>query len=116
SSKVVLPLWKGPTSAMHRGPAALVPFCAMYPPPLFTEAFLEPSGPGNHRFKPKGGLARGSRFAHALAAMLSSPAGKRSQLSGTQGAPMEILRCERGRQPLLFLCFCLGSPGPSLSG
>src|SRR5258705_13984898 len=29
SSRVVLPLWKGPTSAMHRGPAALVPFCAM---------------------------------------------------------------------------------------
>jgi len=24
-----LPLWNGPTSAMHRGPEARVPFCAM---------------------------------------------------------------------------------------
>src|SRR5262249_24447056 len=30
SSSVVLPLWNGPTSAMHRGPVALVPFCAMF--------------------------------------------------------------------------------------
>src|SRR5262245_15163956 len=29
SSSVVLPLWNGPTSAMHRGPVALVPFCAI---------------------------------------------------------------------------------------
>src|SRR6188768_3304230 len=29
SSRVVLPLWNGPTSAMHRGPEALVPFCAI---------------------------------------------------------------------------------------
>src|SRR5712691_13332717 len=29
SSSVVLPLWNGPTSAMHRGPEALVPFCAI---------------------------------------------------------------------------------------
>src|SRR6188472_3281884 len=29
SSRVVLPLWNGPTSAMHRGPAARVPFCAI---------------------------------------------------------------------------------------
>src|SRR5438552_14028340 len=29
SSNVVLPLWNGPTSAMHRGPVARVPFCAM---------------------------------------------------------------------------------------
>src|SRR5581483_2193588 len=27
SSSVVLPLWNGPTSAMHRGPLGLVPFC-----------------------------------------------------------------------------------------
>ena len=32
SSKVVLPLWNGPTSAMHRGPVARVPFCAISPP------------------------------------------------------------------------------------
>src|SRR3954454_20740311 len=29
SSNVVLPLWNGPTSAMHRGPVARVPFCAI---------------------------------------------------------------------------------------
>src|SRR5262249_3878139 len=29
SSSVVFPLWNGPTSAMHRGPVARVPFCAM---------------------------------------------------------------------------------------
>src|SRR5436853_197011 len=29
SSSVVLPLWNGPTSAMHRGPVARVPFCAI---------------------------------------------------------------------------------------
>ena len=29
SSSVVLPLWNGPTSAMHRGPEARVPFCAI---------------------------------------------------------------------------------------
>src|SRR5262249_14963163 len=27
SNRVVLPLWNGPTSAMHRGPVGLVPFC-----------------------------------------------------------------------------------------
>src|SRR5215472_3954827 len=27
SSSVVLPLWNGPTSAMHRGPLGLLPFC-----------------------------------------------------------------------------------------
>src|SRR4051812_13685121 len=30
SSSVVLPLWNGPTSAMHRGPGARVPFCAIF--------------------------------------------------------------------------------------
>src|ERR1700682_866919 len=29
SSSVVLPLWNGPTSAMHRGPVGRLPFCAM---------------------------------------------------------------------------------------
>src|SRR5262249_29386891 len=27
SNRLVLPLWNGPTSAMHRGPVGLVPFC-----------------------------------------------------------------------------------------
>src|SRR5665811_999022 len=27
SNRVVLPLWNGPTSAMHRGPLGPVPFC-----------------------------------------------------------------------------------------
>jgi hypothetical protein len=34
SRRVVLPLWKGPTMAMHRGPASGLPFCAMIVEPL----------------------------------------------------------------------------------
>src|SRR5258707_13258809 len=60
SSSVVLPLWNGPTSAMHRGPDALVPFCAMYPPPNFPRC-----GPLRdrlrYRFRPEGDLARGTK-------------------------------------------------------
>src|ERR1700751_925163 len=33
SSRVVLPLWKGPTSAMHRGPRGLLTSCPISPPP-----------------------------------------------------------------------------------
>ena len=31
SRRVVLPLWNGPTMAMHRGPASDLPFCAIDP-------------------------------------------------------------------------------------
>src|ERR1700726_2596846 len=33
SRRVVLPLWKGPTSAMHRGPRGLLTSCPISPPP-----------------------------------------------------------------------------------
>src|SRR5262249_50796913 len=53
SSSVVLPLWNGPTSAMHRGPVARVPFCA-----IFRLRYRSRRGPPrdrlNHRFRPKG--------------------------------------------------------------
>src|SRR5882757_2670984 len=55
SSRVVLPLWKGPTSAMHRGPAALVPFCAISASLVDRDAaFLEPSGPDAIVSNPRG--------------------------------------------------------------
>src|SRR5262245_53962513 len=38
SSRVVLPLWNGPTSAMHRGPEDRVPFCAMIRLPIADRA------------------------------------------------------------------------------
>src|SRR5262249_12795753 len=34
SRRVVLPLWKGPTSAMHRGPRGLLTSCPISPSPL----------------------------------------------------------------------------------
>src|SRR5215475_785671 len=40
SSNVVLPLWNGPTSAMHRGPDARVPFCAMSASQIHRDAAL----------------------------------------------------------------------------
>src|SRR5882757_381145 len=60
SSSVVLPLWNGPTSAMHRGPEALVPFCAI------SASQIDPRcGPLRdrllYRFRPEGDLARGHR-------------------------------------------------------
>src|SRR5262252_9497454 len=60
SSNVVLPLWNGPTSAMHRGPVARVPFCAMSASHAFRDAaFCETVWPDNYRFRLQGGLARG---------------------------------------------------------
>src|ERR1700682_5245333 len=59
SSSVVLPLWNGPTSAMHRGPVALVPFCAISASQidprcgLLRDRLL-------YRFRPEGDLARGT--------------------------------------------------------
>src|SRR5882757_2509625 len=62
SSSVVLPLWNGPTSAMHRGPEDRVPFCAMSASQwAATRSSSRPSDA--HRFKPEGGLARGAVIA-----------------------------------------------------
>src|SRR5215467_3362974 len=58
SSNVVLPLWNGPTSAMHRGPVARVPFCAISASQ--TTEMRSSAGPFAHRFRPEGDLARGA--------------------------------------------------------
>src|SRR6266851_3993492 len=59
SSRVVLPLWNGPTSAMHLGPLGLVPFC-----PITASLRLErlcfhlsPCSERQYRFRRQGGLA-----------------------------------------------------------
>src|SRR6187431_3252160 len=60
SRSVVLPLWNGPTNAMHRGPVARVPLFAISVSLAGRRAaFPELDGPDNYRFKPMGGLARG---------------------------------------------------------
>src|SRR5215510_3862824 len=53
SSSVVLPLWNGPTSAMHRGPVARVPFCAIFRLP-YRSRRGPPRDRLNHRFRPEG--------------------------------------------------------------
>src|SRR5215470_5395904 len=58
SRSVVLPLWNGPTSAMHRGPGFLVPlgpFC-----PIIASLAGREVGPGfpalsQYRLRPRGG-------------------------------------------------------------
>src|SRR6266404_1667192 len=50
SSSVVLPLWNGPTSAMHRGPGARVPFCAIFRLPYRARCGLLRDRFG-HRFR-----------------------------------------------------------------
>src|SRR5436190_20614877 len=54
SSKVVLPLWNGPTSAIHRGPLALPPFS----PITASHATGRPAETGSwafadYRFRPR---------------------------------------------------------------
>src|ERR1700744_394932 len=41
SRSVVLPLWKGPTSAMHRGPRGLLTSCPISPSPLLWSSALD---------------------------------------------------------------------------
>src|SRR6516165_9200032 len=58
SRRVVLPLWNGPTSAMHRGPAARVPFSAISPPKVTRWGLF--AAVAGYRFRTEGGLARGA--------------------------------------------------------
>src|SRR6266849_2346361 len=59
SSRVVLPLWNGPTSAMHRGPVARVPFCAISASQS-TEMWPS-SGPFELSFQAGGGIGKRRR-------------------------------------------------------
>src|SRR5207237_10654983 len=43
SRSVVLPLWNGPTSAMHRGPRGLLTSCPIRRPPQYGEYGARPS-------------------------------------------------------------------------
>src|SRR5215470_19222088 len=54
SSSVVLPLWNGPTSAMHRGPLGLLPFCPISRLLLAPRVLPQPGfyGPVRHRLRP----------------------------------------------------------------
>src|SRR6266850_3424 len=64
SSKVVLPLWNGPTSAMHRGPVARVPFCAISASQ--STEMRSSAGPFAPSFQAGGGLGkRRRRLSHA---------------------------------------------------
>src|SRR6185503_3058196 len=59
SRSVVLPLWKGPTSAMHRGPAFLVPLGPVPFCPIVSSLAGREVGPGfpalsHYRFRPRG--------------------------------------------------------------
>src|ERR1700751_1440612 len=53
SRSVVLPLWNGPTSAMHRGPFALPPFSATAIPPI------QDRGSSALSFQGSGGIGKG---------------------------------------------------------
>src|SRR5665213_3048522 len=66
SSSVVLPLWKGPTNAMHRGPLELIafeliavelavvgllPFCPIFHPPLPAGSWTNVTRPVAYRLR-----------------------------------------------------------------
>src|SRR3954447_9017540 len=61
SSRVVFPLWKGPTSAMHRGPAALVPLlplCAISASLVRECGLLGTDWAGYASFQTGGGIGK----------------------------------------------------------
>src|SRR5262244_4271644 len=60
SKRVVLPLWKGPTSAMHRGPKLLVPLGPLSFCPIIASLAGREVGPGfpallHYRLRTRGG-------------------------------------------------------------
>src|SRR4029079_18737261 len=60
SRSVVLPLWKGPTSAMHRGPKLLVPLGPLSFCPIIASLAGREVGPGfpalsHYRLRTRGG-------------------------------------------------------------
>src|SRR6185295_14603795 len=60
SKSVVLPLWKGPTSAMHRGPKLLVPLGPLSFCPISASLAGREVGPGfpalsHYRLRTRGG-------------------------------------------------------------
>ena len=99
SSSVVLPLWNGPTSAMHRGPEALVPFCAISASLAHPRrGLLGTMGPDNYRFRQQGGLARAAEpvlgraiMAHPFGGRLDPAIATRPQLRFARGSRMEEL-------------------------
>src|SRR5262245_39356490 len=113
SSSVVLPLWNGPTSAMHRGPVALVPFCAISASQStamrssarpFAPSFQDGGGLGKRRRRPAhdGGTRMDMRSLHAdengrLDGGRSCIA-RSSQASGA-GAQMQLRHAEGQIEP-----------------
>src|SRR5262249_53354330 len=87
-----LPLWNGPTSAMHRGPVALVPFCAISASLLPRDAafVLEPSGPERHRFRPEGGLARGGVSQARMRSCISAAHALKERMRVQQWTPSPL--------------------------
>src|SRR5436190_18577440 len=113
SSSVVLPLWNGPTSAMHRGPVARVPFCAIFRLPcrarcgLLRDRF-------NHRFRPEGDWQEASeshqprrepeRTRARSTTKTAAPRGGRSSFASSlrrsrSGAQMQFRYAEREIEP-----------------
>src|SRR6266540_779224 len=75
SSSVVLPLWNGPTSAMHRGPEARVPFCAISASLAHPRrGLLGTVWAGQLSFQATGGIGkRRALMAHPLGGRLDRP-------------------------------------------
>src|SRR5262249_30252816 len=69
SSSVVLPLWNGPTSAMHRGPVARVPFCAIFRlPSCLRCGLLGTRWAGQPSFQAGGGIGKRRHVSRVRAA------------------------------------------------
>src|ERR1700694_3065293 len=87
SSSVVLPLWKGPTSAMHRGPFGLVPAgCAMSASVVGVLLGLLPMsgllpGPSDYRFRGR------PHWQEDQASQGAIPAPNRPQAPGPRAMP-----------------------------